>query len=46
MITSEATVAVVSPDDDDWVPAWWGTEEENLREAEEFAKWTRSVAKS
>jgi hypothetical protein len=42
------TVAVVpgadaDPDSDEWVPPWWGTEEQNAEEGKEFAKWTRGM---
>lgn len=46
LLTSEAQDVVATPDSEDWVPPWWGTDEENMKEAEEFSKWTRSVAKT
>lgn len=43
MLTDDVAVSVLSPDDEDWVPPGWGTDEENAREAEAFANWTRTM---
>lgn len=43
MLTTEAPTAAVSPEDEDWVPPWWGTDEQNAKEAEAFANWTRNL---
>lgn len=44
MLTAEDTARpVLSPDDDDWVPPGWGTDEENERDAAAFAAWTRTM---
>ena len=43
MLTTEAPVAAVSPESEEWVPAWWGSDEENAKEAAAFSTWTRSL---
>lgn len=43
LLTKEDDTPMVSPDDDDWTPPGWGTDEENAKEAEAFAHWTRSL---
>lgn len=43
MLTRTEAPAAMSPDDEDWVPPGWGTDEENAKEAQAFAAWTRSM---
>lgn len=43
MLTDTGTRAAVPPSSEEWVPDWWGSDEENAKEAEAFATWTRGM---
>lgn len=43
MLTETTPREVVPPSSDEWVPDWWGTEEENAKESAAFATWTRGM---
>lgn len=43
MLTDTAPPQVSDPSSDEWVPDWWGTDEQNAKEAAAFSAWTQGM---